>query len=156
MNIPAVAREASLSLQVPEPTIQIGPDPARNKWNMIPIGFPIWIWTTEPKALHATTTQQGITITMTATQGPTTITLGDGTTITCTTMTPRAPVITPPPPSPDCGHTYTDKAHYTITATTTWTIQWDALGFTGTIPITRTGTAPLHVGELSSVLVQGP
>ena len=156
IDIPGAARTAALSLRLPAPTVKIGPDPAGNKWNMIPIGFPLWIWTTEPKTMHATTTQQGIAITMSATQGPTTITFGDGTTIVCQTMTPRAPVITPPPPSPDCGHTYRDKGDYVIGATTTWNVNWQALGLTGTIPITRTGSAPLRVGELTAVLVQGP
>lgn len=156
IDIPGAARTAALSLRLPAPAISIGPDPARNEWNMIPVGFPVWIWTTEPKTLNATTTQQGIAITMTATQGPTTITFGDGTSIVCTTMTPRAPVITPPPPSPDCGHTYRDKGDYVIRATTTWNVTWQALGLTGTIPITRTGNAPLRVGELTAVLVPGP
>lgn len=156
IDIPGAARTAALSLRLPAPAISIGPDPARNEWNMIPVGFPVWIWTTEPKTLNATTTQQGIAITMTATQGPTTITFGDGTSIVCTTMTPRATVITPPPPSPDCGHTYRDKGDYVIRATTTWNVNWQALGLTGTIPITRTGNAPLRVGELTAVLVPGP
>ena len=121
---------------------------------MLPVGFPLWVWTDEPKTLTASTTQQGITITMRATAaGPTRVTFGDGTIITCTTMTPRPQVINPPPPSPDCGHTYTVKGDYTITATTSWNIQWEALGFAGTITAERTGSGPLRVGELTAVLV---
>ena len=152
-DVTVLAQRAALSLTVPAPELRIGPDPARNQWNMIPVGFPIWVWTTEANTLTATTTAEGITITMTATRGPTTITFGDGTTLVCRTMTPRPAYLDPPPPSPDCGHTYTATGQHTITATTTWTIQWQALGLTGTVPITRTAGTTLRVGELTAVLV---
>ena len=152
-DVSVLAQRAALSLSVPAPELRIGPDPARNQWNMIPVGFPIWVWTTEANTLTATTTAEGITITMTATRGPTTITFGDGTTLVCRTMTPRPAYLDPPPPSPDCGHTYTATGQHTITATTTWTIQWQALGLTGTVPITRTAGTTLRVGELTAVLV---
>ena len=152
-DVSVLAQRAALSLTVPAPELRIGPDPARNQWNMIPVGFPIWVWTTEANTLTATTTAEGITITMTATRGPTTITFGDGTTLVCRTMTPRPAYLDPPPPSPDCGHTYTATGQHTITATTAWTIQWQALGMTGTVPITRTSATTLRVGELTAVLV---
>ncbi|MGA4507937.1 hypothetical protein ACQB6R_02755 [Propionibacteriaceae bacterium G1746] len=153
MNVAAVARQASLAMQLPPPKPVIGPDPARNQWNMIPVGFPIWIWTTHPTTLTHTTTQQGITITMTATAGPTIVSFGDGTAITCTTTTPRPPVLDPPTPSPTCGHTYQTKGNYQISATTTWSITWQALGETGTVTIPRTAATPLRVGELVAVIV---
>ena len=152
-DVTVLAQRAALSLSVPAPELRIGPDPARNQWNMIPVGFPIWVWTTEASTLTATTTAEGITITMTATRGPTSLTFGDGTTLVCRTMTPRPAYLDPPPPSPDCGHTYTATGQHTITATTTWTIQWQALGMTGTVPITRTSATTLRVGELTAVLV---
>ncbi|MGA4670372.1 hypothetical protein ACPCG0_11360 [Propionibacteriaceae bacterium Y1923] len=139
------------------PTPIIGPDPARNQWNMIPVGFPLWVWTEHPRQLGASTTEQGITITMTATAGPTSVNFGDGTTITCHTMTRRPQILNPAAQhSPDCGHVYQDKSHYTITATTPWTVQWHALGQTGTLTLTTTASTTLRVGELTAVLVPNP
>ena len=152
-DVTVLAQRAALSLSVPAPELRIGPDPARNQWNMIPVGFPIWVWTTEANTLTAATTAEGITITMTATRGSTTITFGDGTALVCRTMTPRPAYLDPPPPSPDCGHTYTATGQHMITATTAWTIQWQALGLTGTVTITRTAGTTLRVGELTAVLV---
>ncbi|MGA4507035.1 hypothetical protein ACQB6R_04875 [Propionibacteriaceae bacterium G1746] len=157
VDVRTVASSAALQLDVPAPTPIIGPNPARNKWNMIPVGFPIWVWTEHPRTLNAATTQEGITITMTATAGPTTVSFGDGTTITCQTMTRRPPVLDPAEqPSPDCGHVYSNKATYSITATTTWTVTWQALDESGTLTLTNTAATSLRVGELSAVLVPGP
>ena len=88
-------------------------------------------------------------------RGTTTFAMGDGTTITCRRMTPYTKGTKPGAASPTCGHTYTwpslPDGNYTITATSHWTITWTALGYNGTIPLTRTAQRDLPVGELHSL-----
>lgn len=152
-DIQALVREASTTLQLPLGAPQIGPNPANNEWNMIPVGYPIWLWTSDPTTADASTTRNGIALQLTARRDRVTFTMGDGTTIRCATTTPYASSTKPMTASPTCGHTYQRKGLYTISATTTWTVTWNALGMTGTLPVTRTTNTTLDVGELVSVLV---
>ncbi|MGJ6980675.1 hypothetical protein ACSDQ9_09135 [Aestuariimicrobium soli] len=156
VNVPAVARQAALALTVPTPDLTIGPNPANNQWNMIPVNFPIWLQSTTPTHLTTTVTSQGITITLNAVRNHVTITTGDGTTLTCHTLPQRPTYTTDLPTSPNCGHTYRTQGDYTLTATSTWTITWTAVGQTGTITTTNTSTTHLDIGELETVLVKPP
>ena len=148
-------RSLASRLDLPEPTPLVGPDPSVNEWNRSFVGLPIWLWTPGDPTLHSTVTGYGITITMDAQRGTTTFTMGDDTTITCRRMTPYTKGTKPGAASPTCGHTYTwpslPEGDYTITATSNWTVTWTALGYNGTIPITRTAQRDLPVGELHSL-----
>ncbi|MGW4272089.1 hypothetical protein ACWEGQ_06900 [Streptomyces seoulensis] len=62
--------------------------------------------------------------------------------------------------SPDCGHRYTristgrPSGRYPVTATSTWTITWQAeggLADAGTFTETRFSTTSARVGELQVV-----
>lgn len=152
-NPRTIAIQAATQIHLPPPTPHTGPDPTTNKWQLIPIGYPIWLWTNTQPPITNTTTNQGITVSLHAKPGPTTFTMGDGTTITCTKTTPRPPTIGHTP-SPTCGHTYTKTPHpnptYTITTTTTWTVHWTAANHTGQLTLTRTTTTHLPIGELQT------
>ena len=154
-QIEAVVRSLASRLDLPEPTPLVGPDPSVNEWNRSFVGLPIWLWTAGEPTLHSTVTGYGITITMNAQRGTTTFTMGDGNKVTCTRMTPYTKATKPGAASPTCGHTYTwpslPDGNYTITATSHWTITWTALGYNGTIPLTRTAQRDLPVGELHSL-----
>lgn len=156
VNIAAVSREAALNLKVPSPDLTIGPDPAKNQWNMIPVNFPLWFQSSTPTTMTSTTTSQGITINLTAVRDHVTVTTGDGTTLTCHALPTRPTATTDLPRSPGCGHTYRTKNQYTITATSTWTVTWSAVGQTGTVTTTSTSSRTLDVGELQAVLVRPP
>ena len=150
------ARQAANQLTLPLDNPLYGPQPNLNPWGIIPIGYPIWLWTDNTTThLTNTTTQNGLTITITATRGTTTFNLGDGTQTTCTNPTPR-PTHLPNPmqPSPNCGHTYQQPGHYTIQATTTWHINWQTNHETGTLTINRTTqtTTPLTIDELRTTI----
>lgn len=153
----AVARQATLSLELPEPTIKLGPDPSVNKWDMAVVGFPLWVWTEDPDSVSATVTENGITINIQATRDNVTFDFGDGATLTCTTMSPLPSSYEAGDPSPTCGHTYEapslPKGDYTITATARWTFAWSALGYSGTLPGEVTATRSVPVGELQAVLI---
>ena len=152
------ARTAIATLQIPTPTPHIGPDPTANEWNMAIVGHPLWLWTDNPRTLNTTVTTNGITITITAHLKHLRYTMGDNTTLTCRTWTPYTTSVKPGTPSPTCGYTYTwpslPKSDYTITATSHWTAQWTALGYTGTVPLQATANRNLPVGELHALVIR--
>ena len=154
IDVYALVQQASTRVQLPTPTITIGPDPSVNEWKMVAVGQPVWFWTSETETLDASTTEQGIALTLVAHHDGTTIDTGDGHTTTCTTSTPRPADAAPMAKSPDCGHTWTEHGNRTVTATSDWTIQWAALGQSGTLPMTRTASRAVTVGQLASVVVR--
>lgn len=152
-----VAQQAIAQLTLPDTDVKVGPPPSINEWKMAVVGYPLWLWTDGPDTQTTTVTQQGITITLTASRANTTFDMGDGTTQTCATSTAWSESVTPGAPSPDCGHTYLKpslpKSNYTITATAHWNVAWTALGQAGTVPLDVAGTTTLPVGELQAVIV---
>ena len=76
-----LAREVVLSLQLPDATPHIGPDPSVNEWNMAVVGYPLWLWVGGPDRVTITETAYGMTITITAVRNATTFTMGDGGTV---------------------------------------------------------------------------
>jgi hypothetical protein len=156
-NIENQLRQVATKLKLPDPTPRFGPDPSVNEWKMLAVGFPIWLWTDNPKSVTSTTTHDGLTFTLKATWTSTTFTMGDGHTKTCTnTTTYPAHIDKPGSPSPTCGYTYQTKSPknhpYTVTAATHWRIDWTTNGQTGTFNHTNTGTKTLNIGELASMI----
>ena len=49
---------------------------------------------------------------------------------------------------------YLEDGRYTVTATSTWSVDWSAAGFTGTLPLQLSRSADVIVGELQSVSVR--
>lgn len=154
---PPTQNEVRVALHLPDPTPHFGPDPDANEWKMLAVGYPIWLWTEGPRALTATATHQGLSMTLTAHQTATSFTLGDGHRLSCATTTPY-----PEHPtsygrqSPSCGYRYATRSRpghdYTVTATTHWRVTWSAGGRTGTLTTTHTGSRTLAVGELQALI----
>ena len=149
-------RQLNVSLYLPDPVLKLGPDPAANEWDMAVVGHPLWLTTDSPDTVTASATHDGLTFTFVARRAGTTFAMGDGHTVTCTTMTPYPAGVEPGTPSPTCGYTYQTpslpRADYTVTVTSHWTVHWSVLNFTGQLPATTQGTATVPVGELQSVL----
>ncbi|MBA3020747.1 hypothetical protein [Propionicimonas sp.] len=150
-------RKVVAKLKLPNPTPRFGPDPSVNEWNMLAVGFPIWLWTDQPTRITTTAHHDGLTFQLTATWQSTTFNMGDGQTKTCTTTTVYPPHIDKPGrPSPTCGYVYetrSPKGHpYTVTADTHWRIDWATNGYSGTFNHTYTGNRTLDVGELQSMI----
>ena len=152
------------TLRLPGGEPQIAPDPLANRWGMLVVGYPVWLSTDAPKTTSTVVTQNGITIRLAATRGRTVFEMGEEgvqkSTVTCTRMTIRPEDTWPHDlPSPDCGYVYQHTGLYTITATTSWQVDWWAAGLSGTLATSRTvpvGT-PLRIGELVSVIIDvGP
>lgn len=154
VDIYTVVSQAVTDVQLPEPTIHLGPEPSQNEWNMLAVGLPVWFWTDGPGQIDNSVTQQGITVQLVATPGPTVISTGDGTTVTCTTSEARPDSADPMDESPSCGHTWTTAGTHEVTATTTWNVAWSVLGQSGVVQMPREATRSVEVGELVSVVTR--
>lgn len=153
----SLAREVVLSMTLPHPEVMVGPDPSVNEWDMAVVGYPLWLWTETPAAMQSSTTQYGITISMSAVRERVVFAMGDGNAITCTSMSPLPSGTKPGAPSPDCGYVYEGaslpEGSYTVTASSHWSVAWSALGYSGTVPVVVSASRELPVGELQAVIV---
>lgn len=152
-----LARTLIVRLQLPKPTPQFGPDPADNEWNMMAVGYPVWLWTEGASTVTARDSAYGYTFTLRAQYRSTTFEMGDGKTTHCTNTTAYRGTIKPGTDSPTCGYTYLKAARdgtYTVTATTHWDVDWSVAGFSGTLPGTHSGSRQLPVGELQAIVVE--
>jgi len=161
VNNADTARRAAAQLTIPTDTPQYGPDPANNQWDMIPIGYPIWLWSSNTTTtLTQTVTQDGITVSLTATRTNIQFNMADGNHVNCTTTTVRPTHLpqNPMQPSPTCGYVYQQPGIYTITATATWHITWTTPADKGEFDLTydTTSNPPLTIGELKTVIVYDP
>lgn len=151
----AMAVQLITRLQLPTPQPQFGPNPNDNEWNMLTVGYPIWLWTNGPTTVTTTTSGYGFTFHMTARWRSTTFHTGDQHTVTCTRMTTYTATVKPGSPSPTCGHTYQKpslpKGHYTVQAIANWDVTWTVAGLTGTLPAHNQATATIPIGELTAL-----
>lgn len=155
-EVESVARSLLGRLQIPEATPFVGPDPSVNEWGMAVVGYPLWLWTPDMAPFSTTVSGQGLSIAMSAQPVATTFSMGDGRSVTCATTQPYPAGTVPGTPSPVCGHVYETPSlpggTYTVTATTQWSVAWSALGYSGTLPVSRTASRSLPVGELQAVV----
>ena len=156
-----VVRAAALQLELPAVDPKVGPDPSLNRWKIVPVNLPIWLWLDEPDVMTNSVTQQGIEINMVARRTRVVFDMGNGDKVKCTRMSRwRKPLSEAEynKPSPNCGYQYRKLpkqkgAGFMMNVTVEWTVTWYALGQTGTIPLTTTGSRHMPVGELQSVIV---
>ncbi len=157
-DLDATARTLIARLQLPDPTPQIGPDPARNEWKMAAVGYPLWLWTGGPRTVTSRVRAFGVTFTLQATWLSTVFDMGDGHQVRCTETSTYPAQGEPGRKSPSCGYTYLKsslpKGEYTVRATTNWRISWSALGRSGSVPGSYTGSRSLPVGELNALVVR--
>ncbi len=138
----------------PRPHPRLGPDPSVNEWNMLAVGYPIWLWTDQPNHLATTAHHDGLTFTSTPANIPT---LQHGRrqhqTMRHHHPLPRLHQTNQPHLQLHLRHPSPIGHPYTLTATTTWTINWTTTGHHGTLTHTTTGTRTLEVGELQSLII---
>ena len=146
----AVNLVATLRFPAPEPIF--GPDPNNNEWKMLAVGFPVWMWTEGPTAVSTSASSSGYTFRMTARWRSTTFHMGDGASVTCTSMTKYSAAVKPGAASPNCGHVYTKpslpKGKYTVRAVADWDVTWSVAGFSGVLPAYNEASASIPIGEL--------
>ncbi len=134
----------------------VGTAPYRRTW----VGIPVWLWVDEPSPqtwgpAAATATYGGVTVTVTARANQVVWNNGAGETVACgagtafdvAVMGNQAAV-----DSPTCGWRYKRQGDYTVTATTTWVVQWTGGGENGSFAMpTTSSSAVVQVGQLQSV-----
>jgi len=123
------------------------------------IGLPVWLWADDPSPrtwgpITDTGSAGGVSVTVTAEVDRAEWSMGDGTTVTCTTPgTPFQPG-QEANDSPDCGHTYDTPDTYPIAVTTYWVADWESdEGDTGTLEVDFDASTELSVAEARSTLV---
>ena len=123
------------------------------------VGLPVWLWdkrsTTTWGPVSASVNAAGITVTATAHVTQIDWSLGDGSSLTCTSAGTPYKASYGKSSSPDCGHTYqqTSAGHahgvFAIQAVSTWSVAWRATtGQTGTITTTRQSAGQVAIGQL--------
>lgn len=141
---------------------QIGPPADINPWGIAVVGYPYWFWTEGPTGLEASQDSLGIEVSLDATATSVTFDTGDGGSITCDPAT--APEwtkgVAAERESPGCGYTWIErsatpsspKSAHTVTATTTWEVDWTAGGESGTEVVQRSESVDVVVGELQALV----
>ncbi|MFE1556107.1 ATP/GTP-binding protein [Streptomyces sp. NPDC058734] len=151
-----VARQAVDRMRLRPPAIGITPKPGGKGV----VGMPVYMWTeTGPETYGpnvASASVGPVSVTATARVSKIVWSMGDGRTVTCTTAgTPYRPEYGKKA-SPDCGHRYekpsstTASGTYHVTATSTWSIDWQVTGGAqgGQLTEIRTSAVDIAVAEV--------
>ncbi|MCU1403827.1 MAG: hypothetical protein JWQ43_130 [Glaciihabitans sp.] len=158
----AVAR-ALASFELEGISIGITPDSLTSGARAF-VGVPVWMWVDNPQPLtfgpyDINLTLGGVFLTMRAEVGSVQWDMGDGSIVNCSgtgTVYSAGLGFTD---SPTCGHRYATAStgsgdgRFPITATSQWTVSWNANGVVGSQTVTRASTTSLEVRELQSVNV---
>ncbi|MFF0337875.1 ATP/GTP-binding protein [Streptomyces fimicarius] len=150
-----LAQRAVDQMLLKAPAIGITPKPGGKGV----VGMPVYLWTEKGPETYGPNTASasagGITVTATAKVSRIVWQMGDGQTVTCTTAGTPYKAAYGKTPSPDCGHRYnapsstTDSGTYHVTATSTWTIGWEATsGQTGQLTEVRDSAVDITVAEV--------
>lgn len=123
------------------------------------VGLPAWMWvenTGDAKSWgpHTVTRQiEGLTVTGTARPRNITWDMGDGARVVCQNAGTPYNERYGRQESPTCGHTYEKTGNYTVTALTTWQVEWSAAGDSGVLETITRSSEPVLIGELQAVNV---
>lgn len=127
------------------------------------VGVPVWMWVNQSATTYgpnsASATAGGVTVTATAQVSLIVWHMGDGTTVTCTGPGTPYAASAGMAESPTCGHMYSTTSasqasgKYKLTATSTWTINWQVAGGgqTGQLTENRQTQTQVAIGELQVV-----
>lgn len=160
---PATVAQTAIERMNLEP-IDIGIVPEDGPDRLGVVGMPVYLWVEDPAAntfgpITKSATAGTVTVTATARVDSIVWTMGDGTTVTCTTAGTPYEDRFGDTDSPDCGHRYETTSwqqpghKFTVTATAQWTVEWQGAGQQGVIPIDHTSQTQIRVGEFQ-VLTQ--
>ncbi|MBW8800072.1 MAG: ATP/GTP-binding protein [Streptomyces sp.] len=123
------------------------------------VGVPMWMWVNQSATTYgpntATATAGGVTVTATAEVSKIVWSMGDGASVTCNG--PGTPYASSEgmAQSPTCGHVYSKTSaangKFPVTATSTWTINWQGGGQAGQLAEVRQTNVQVAVGEVQVV-----
>lgn len=152
-QVRAWAVSAAASVRLPAPSVGVDPDPSVNRWHIVAVGQPLWLYDGSASRVTSTASNGGVTVAITAVRSSVSFDMGESV-VRCTSMSRRPVSADPRAASPDCGYRYQKRGDRLVTATASWTVSWSALGQSGTLPMTRTASRTLPVRELLSVNVR--
>ncbi|WP_235034835.1 hypothetical protein OHU34_03395 [Streptomyces sp. NBC_00080] len=126
------------------------------------VGMPMWMWVNQSPTTYGPNTASasagGVTVTATAKVSKIVWAMGDGAAVTCAGPGTPYTAAAGKSDSPTCGHTYSrtsaDQAggRYRVTATSTWTIDWQVTtgggGQAGQLTETRQTQLLIPLAEL--------
>lgn len=150
---------AAARLKLPATAPGVGPDPSVNEWNMVAIGYPLWLWADGPAHVGPVTDSVGgLSVSLEASISSMVFQMGDGQTVRCAGPgKPYGSWVEPGAESPSCGYVYQKPSlpngRYTVTAVAYWSVNWQINGQSGVITIPRSSTRQLPVGELQAVVI---
>ncbi len=149
-----LASEAIARLSLRGPDIGLAPDQSKTGL----VGLPVWMWTTVGPSTwgpaSATASLPGLSVTATARATRIDWSMGDGQTVTCNGPGTPYRRTSGQTHSPTCGYVYDQSSagqpgdRYTVTATTTWQINWAGNGQSGSSTQSRTSSTRVRIGEL--------
>ncbi|MER6851630.1 ATP/GTP-binding protein [Streptomyces flaveolus] len=140
----------------------LGPDIASPRTaGRYTVGVPVWMWVNQSATTYGPNTASasagGVTVTATAKVSKIVWQMGDGSTVTCTGPGTPYKGSSDMVESPTCGHRYSKTSadarggRYAVTATSTWTIDWQGGGQSGQLEEIRQSDVQVAVGELQVV-----
>ncbi len=127
------------------------------------VGVPMWLWVNpSPTTFGPNTTSAsagGVTVTATAKVTQIVWAMGDGTSVTCNGAGTKYVASYGKQESPTCGHAYSRtsasqaQGEYSVTATATWSVNWQVNGDgeTGQFTEIRQTNVQVPIGELQVV-----
>jgi hypothetical protein len=140
----------------------LGPDVASPKAaGRYTVGVPVWMWVNQSATTYGPNTASasagGVTVTATARVSKIVWRMGDGVSVTCNGPGTPYQASESMAESPTCGHVYakssagTPGGKFPVTATSTWTIDWQGGGAAGQLTEIRQTNAQVAIGELQVV-----
>ncbi|MFC5220042.1 ATP/GTP-binding protein [Streptomyces coerulescens] len=155
---PAVlAQQAVDKMTLLGPDININPKPGGKGL----VGMPVWMAVDQSQTTWgpntATASAGGVTVTATAKVSKVVWSMGDGSSVTCTTPGTVYQKSYGLKKSPDCGHVYTQPSRdatggtYEVTATSTWVINWQGGGANGQLTEVRNSSVAVTIVESQAV-----
>ncbi|MFE6554125.1 ATP/GTP-binding protein [Streptomyces sp. NPDC057746] len=153
---------AVLALRAVDSMLLLGPDIASpHTAGKYTVGVPMWMWVNQSVTTYGPNTASasagGITVSATAKVSKIVWKMGDGASVTCsgpgTPYTPSEGMAQ----SPTCGHMYSktsagaQNSKFPVTATSTWTINWQGGGQAGQLTEVRQTNVQVAVGEVQVV-----
>ena len=143
------------SVQVPAARFVMQPDPARNEWNALPVGFPVWLHVEHPDGIGQRVVDGPVMVELNAYPVAGLFETGDGRRYRCVGTSVRGLDEDPKAKSPTCHHVYLDRGDYVISARVEWRVDWSALGQSGSLRlVSEPDFYQLKVIELRSVVTR--
>ena len=154
------AREVVAQMQLKGIKIGMVPESVSERSDaMGVVGMPAWMWVDNPDDPRAwgpytvTRVVGGLEVTATAKPRQVVWDMGDGTKVVCTSAGTPYRESYGKQASPDCGHKYMRTGSFTVSAVTTWDVQWSAAGESGVIQTVTRSSQPVKIGDLQAVNV---